>query len=308
MFHFQNPAVLGTVVDVTVAAVDGDVADKAAAVLFNEIDRLQSVFSAFDSGSELSRWRGAVEPSGEPYSVEFGRLMDEALRWQRLTEGLFNPLIGEITDRWEAAATAGVVPEAPDLRRGAETIIEPRFKIVEGQPVRIGDCSRLNLNALAKGFIVDCAVATVGREVEVAELLVNAGGDIRHRGANPVRVGVENPVLAFDNEPPLTVIEIQNEAVASSGSGRRAFAVDGRTYSHIIDPRTGQPATGAAGVSVVAGSAIVADVVATAAVILTPDEGLGFVERLTEVEPMAALIVDHDQGIHRSSGWSERFS
>jgi len=308
LFHFQNPAVLGTVVDVTIAAADNRVADRAAVILFDEIDRLQAVFSVFDSESELSRWRGAAEPSGQPHSVEFGRLMDHAARWQSLTDGLFNPLIGELTDRWEASESAGAVPEAAELRYLADTIIEPRFEIVDGQPIRFGDCSRFNLNALAKGFIVDCAVAAVGRDVEVEELLVNAGGDLRHRGGDTVRVGVENPLLPFDNEPPLTVIEIENEAVATSGSGRRGFTVDGRAYSHIIDPRTGQPATGAAGVTVVARSAMVADVVATAVVILKPDEGMDLVERLNETEPLAALIVDHDQGIHPSTGWSQRFS
>ncbi len=273
-FSFRNPRALGTVVDVTLDVGDratAETAERAADVLFTEIDRLEAVFSVFDTDSELCRWRAGTLDA--PTSAEFRHLMDESVRWRELTGGLFDPV-----------ATVG----------------EPRYQMVDGEPVATGDCSDLNLNAIAKGFIVERAVELVRADFEVAEILVNAGGDVHHHGSRSVQVGIEDPALPFDNSPPLTVIEISNEAVATSGVSRRG--------DHLIDPRTGQPTTGAAAaVTVVAASPMVADVVATALSIPSTAEALTLVERLDDIGPLATLIIGEDYEQYCSASWLERF-
>lgn len=280
-FSFRNPRALGTVVDATLGlsnrATAGtaentaeDTAERAADVLFAEIDRLEAVFSVFNPHSELCRWReGTLD---RPTSDEFRYLMGESLRWLELTGGLFDPV-----------ATVG----------------GPCYQIVDGEPVAIGDCSNLNLNAIAKGFIVERAVELVSAEFEVVEILVNAGGDVHHRGPKSIQVGIEDPALPFDNSPPLTVIEIRNEAVATSGVSRRG--------NHLIDPRTGQPETGAAAVTVVAASPMVADVTATALSIPSTAEALTLAERLSDTVHLAVLIIDEEYEQHCSASWLERF-
>ncbi len=312
--RYQNPAVLGTVVEFSLDATGDEVADAVADKLFAEFDRLQAVFSAFDDGSELSRWRSG-RLSGAETSDEFADLMGRVLFWQRWSGGLFNPLVGELSAVWADAEADGREPDPGRLSDIASAIAEPRFEMVDGRPEATGDCSRFNLNAMAKGWIVDRALAGVveqlGGEIdgEIDNLLVNAGGDLCHRGSGTARVGIENPRRPYDNEPPLTVVEIANEAVATSGATRRGFRVGDRRISHVLDPRTGQPAEVSASVSIVAPSAMVADVVATPAGILTPTEAIGLVEgaEATAGVAVAALIIDRDGDHHLSRRWRDRF-
>ena len=314
-YRYQNPAVLGTVVEFSFEVVGADDrmaddrAEAAADALFGEVDRLQAVFSAFDETSELSRWRSGELPGAET-SDEFAALMGQVGFWQRWSAGLFNPLTGELSAVWAEAEGHGREPEPERLMALAAALTEPRFEMVGGRPTLTGDCSRLNVNAMAKGWIVDRAVAVVGdRFDDVDNLLVNAGGDLCHRGSGTATVGIENPQRPYDNEPPLTVIEVTGEAVATSGASRRAFNVGGRRVGHVLDPRSGQPAEVSASVSIVAPSAMVADVIATPAAILTPEEAIELVDRAehTTGEAIAALIVDHDGNRFPSARWLERF-
>ncbi|MDH3300106.1 MAG: FAD:protein FMN transferase [Acidimicrobiia bacterium] len=314
-YRYQNPAVLGTVVEFSfeVRGSDDDAADEQAEVvadsLFGEVDRLQSVFSAFDETSELSRWRSGELPGSET-SDEFADLMGRVLFWQEWSGGLFNPLVGELSASWAAAELEGREPDRDHLIAIAAVIGEPRFEMVDGRPVPTGDCSRFNLNAMAKGWIVDRALAlTAGRFDEIDNLLLNAGGDLCHRGSAVARVGIENPRRPYDNEPPLVVIEIADEAVATSGATRRSFRVGDRRIGHVLDPRSGRPADVSASVSVVAPSAMVADVVATPAGILPPAEALDLVDGAEETAGvvLAAMIIDHDGACHPSRLWRERF-
>lgn len=324
-YRFQNPSALGTVVEFSfeVTGHDEDAADDRTAedrvadnraevvadALFGEIDRLQAVFSAFDDSSELCLWRSGVLPGAET-SEEFAALMGPVLFWQRWSGGLFNPLAGELSAVWAEAERDGREPDPERLRALASSLVEARFEMVDGHPIPTGDCSRFNLNAVAKGWIVDRAIArTAERFDDVDNLLVNAGGDLRHRGLGTARVGIENPQRPYDNEPPVAVIEIADEAVATSGASRRAFRVAGRRIAHVLDPRSGQPAEVSASVSIVAPSAMVADVVATPAGILPPAEALELVDRAEESAgvAVAALIIDHDGTLHPSRRWRERF-
>ncbi len=319
-YRYQNPAMLGTVVELSFEmsgvgdsarddhAADGR-AEMVADALFGEIGRLQAVFNAFDDESELCRWRSGVLP-GAGTSDEFADLMGHVLFWQRWSGGLFNPLTGELSAVWAEAEREDRDPDPDRLSTIASSIAEPRFEMVEGRPVPTGDCSRFNLNAMAKGWIVDRAVASIGdRFDDIDNILVNAGGDLCHRGSGTVRVGIENPQRPYDNEPPLTVIEISNEAVATSGAARRAFRVGGRRVGHVLDPRSGQPAEVSASVSIVAPLAMVADVVATPAGILAAATALELVDGADETAgvAVAALIIDHDGTTHPSRRWRDRF-
>ena len=306
-FRYQNPALLGTVVDLSFDAVDDRLADSAGAFFLAETTRLQAVFNVFDETSELARWCSGALP-GSATSDELAELMTDALFWHRATDGIFNPLVGELSVVWAEAETAGREPDPDRLLTVAASIAAPRFELAGGRPEPTGDCRRLNLNAIAKGWIVERALSTtVDRYDEIDNLLVNAGGDLRHHGSGRAKIGIENPARPFDNEPPLAVIEIANEAVATSGGARRSFRVGGRRVSHVLDPRSGQPAESATSASVLAGSAAVADVMATVAGVLAPAEAVAFVdgnEALT-TRSVAALIVAHDGALHRSRRWPD---
>ncbi len=262
-----------------------------------EMLRLERIVSIFDTESELERWKR--DEVAEP-SHDLCELMALGLAWQIDSAGAFNTAAGVVSGAWSAAAAAGSEPSDADLATLAASIAAPRYRIEEdGRPTRTGDCSPLDFNAIAKGWIVDRAVerAMVG-DPEMG-LVVNAGGDLLHRGEQPVRVGIENPLRPFDNEPPIATIELANAGLATSGRARRGVRIGGRWHSHVVDPQSGRAVDHLASVSVVAADAATADVVATIVGVLEPADALTSATGLD----VACLVVDAGGAHHANERW-----
>ncbi len=296
--RYEHVGLLGTVIEVSVAAEDRQAADGVDARVVGEIHRLELLFSRFDGDSELCRWRRGEAVVVSP---EFAELMGRALEWQVRSGGGFNPMVGELRSLWQRAATLGVVPTGAQLAEAATGIQGPRYEMVVGVPTATGDCRALDLNAIAKGFVVDRAL-DAAMDDEVVWVSVNAGGDLAHRGLGSVRVGIENPHRPYDNEPPLMTIELAGAALATSGLARRGFRVGGRWFGHVLDPRTGWPVTGIASISVVEADALTADVLATVAGVLDPAEAIEFLDGFAGAE---GLVVDEDGGQWETTGWPD---
>lgn len=278
--RFVHEPVLGTMVTLNlVGSLHADGAEQVDTAMMAEFDRLEQIFSVYRSDSEMQCWkRGAIAPHAT--SPEFRTAMAAALDWQRRSDGRFNTSTSTITDLWWAAVERGTPPSSEERRTAVAAIAEPTFEIdAEGAPVPTGEVSGVNLNAFVKGWIVDRALtATVAAAAQVCEhptdVLISAGGDLRHAGPHRQRVKVENPLRPYDNEPPLCTISIRDQAVATSGRARRGFNIDGRWYAHVIDPRTGHPVDRIASISVIAHDAANADVLATVLGVLPPHEAI----------------------------------
>ena len=287
---------LGTVVEIRIEAADERAATAAEHAVVDEIQRLERTFSVYDDGSVLARWRsGATDDAGD----ELVALLTCALDWQRRSDSAFNPLTGLLTARWRAAEVAGFAPTDAELLEIAASIRAPRYEVVDGVVRRVAACDGLDLNAIAKGHIVDLALDAAWHAGPLGSIVVNAGGDLAHRGRGAVTVGIENPRRPFDNEPPLAVVEVANGAVATTGGARRGFVVDGVRYSHVLDPRTGRPVTHVSSATVLAPDAATADVVATVVGVVPVEEALAFVDGLDGVACLVMTAVG-DVAVSRS--------
>ncbi len=296
-YRFFHQGLMGTMIDIRIDAVDELIAEAIDRAATKRITQLEQVFSVYDNQSELARWRrGEVDLA----SPEFTTVMVAALRWQTESHGRFNPLVGEQTRIWTEAQSTGQTPSRNHLQAVAESIAEPRFALVDGTPQPVGDCTSFTLNAIAKGFIVDQAIDSAMRS-GAQSVSINAGGDLAHRGQGSARAGIENPHRPYDNEPPLAVIDIAKSALATSGHARRGFKIDGRWFGHVIDPRSGWPVENIASISVVAADAMTADVVATVAGVMEPDDAIAYLDQRPDTEGM---VVDAHGGQSLSRGWS----
>jgi FAD:protein FMN transferase len=288
---------LGTVVEIRIESDDERAAMAAERRVVDEIQRLERVFSVYDPGSALVRWRrGAIDDPGD----ELAGLLARALDWQWRSDGAFNPLTGLVTARWRAAESAGVAPTGAELHEIAASIQAPRYEAVDGAVRRLAACDGLDLNAFAKGHIVDRAIGAAWHAGTIDSIVVNAGGDLAHRGRGTVKVGIENPRRPFDNEPPLAVVEVANAAVATTGGARRGFVVDGVRHSHVLDPRSARPVTHVLSATVLAPDTATADVVATVVGVLPVDAGLAFVD---ELDGVGCLLVPAAGDVTASCGW-----
>src|SRR5207244_1761975 len=127
-------------------------------------------------------------------------------------------------------------------------------------------------NSFTKSYIIDRAARASLASGQVRAVVLNIGGDLVSRGAWTETVGVVDPMDNADNAAPLTRLAVRDRAVATSGSYRRGFDIGGRHYSHIVDPRTGRPASEVIGATVVADRAADAGALATAFCVLKPED------------------------------------
>ncbi len=296
--HRHHPLV-GTTVEVAVRGASAEVAAAIDRAVVDEMVRLEAVFNVFDPASELSRWKR--DEVAEP-SVELVEVCGLALDWQRRSGGRFNPTAGVLTRRWKQAEAEGRVPADDELAELAASVAEPRYIVDDdGTLRRTGDCSDVQFNAFVKGWIVDRALAAglAGAAISGAvDLCVSAGGDLAHTGPGSWPVAIENPLRPYDNEPPLFTTSIARQGLATSGRARRGFRVGAERFSHVLDPRTGQPVDAVASITVRAADAATADVLAT---VLALDAPWGETPEVSDGVSVFTVIHDGRQSV--GQGW-----
>lgn len=297
-FAFHRDHIIGTSLDLCIVASDEGTAEDAELTILNEIERLRTIFSTYDVTTEISKLNRTREP------VKVSGEMAEVLKaydvWQRKSGGAFNGQVGELVRVWKEGEKANREPDAITLERIVSDLKKPgwAFDPATNIVTRLTD-QPLNLNAIAKGFIIQKASDAVRKQhPAVSALLINLGGDILAWG-NSWAVGIQDPFNHFDNAAPLAGLRLQDQAVATSGGYQRFYLINGKKHSHIFDPRTGKPAEGVAGATVVASDNVSANALATTLCVLKPEEGLKLVASVPGAE---CLIIAADGKQFRSAG------
>lgn len=300
---------LGTIVDVDVTARDRAETASALQTVCDEVTRLERLFSPTDESSMLNRW--SVDPSTITCD-EFDELLSTALRWQRSSRGAFNVSAARLASLWTHAASDGCRPSPGELQYLAAEIAHAPFTIDRGRLRRTGDCSHVDLHAVARGFIVDRAARAAWSRHDLESLTLRSGLDVVHLGTAPITVGIDDPSAAADGAP-LVTVEVLNAATSTRGSARRTHAPERDRSGPVIDPRSGLPGHGSPSVTVVAPNAITADIVAAIVAVMEPAEGISFVgavsssrvtghpsESFGEVQagPISCWIVDRCGALH----------
>ena len=268
---------MGTLCHITLSS---SLPDSVLKALRREIDaELQQVnqrMSTWQSDTEISQFNKFQSLDPFPVSPEFAGVVRHALEISAETDGAFDPTVKPLVDHW------GFGPEADTglLAEIMKTVGWEKVVLAGNSLSKKEENLQLDLSAIAKGYGVD-AVADVIRSFDLKNFLVEIGGEIVASGLNPDqkpwRVGVESPqVSAAYSSGIFRTLELLDEAMATSGDYRNfRTREDGTRFSHIIDPRTGQPSeTDIASVSVLAGSCMEADAAATALFVMGSKKGM----------------------------------
>ena len=295
--RIAREGVLGTSSDLVVRAADEAVVDRVEHAVFAEVERLDAVLSTWRDDSELAL---LIASGGGRASTELAAVLGLAERWRARTNGAYEPGVGRLVSLWRGAGKRGVAPSQAQLAEVVAGFAEASWTSREqGVTVR----APFSIDAIAKGYVVDRAfaagVAAAGEDAEVLSFQI--GGDLRV-GKAPRDVGVVDPRYPSANASPLCTLRLAGRAIASSGGYERPIHVGEQAHSHIFDPRTGRPADGVLGASVVAADVVTADVLATLMCALGPERGLALV---AEVEGAEAVIVAADGAAHESRGWAK---
>jgi thiamine biosynthesis lipoprotein len=225
----------------------------------------------YDPGSELSRLNAAAGGQARRVSHHTLAVLAAGREVFAISGGCFDPTVGPLAALWGFGK--GPVPgDLPDPARIAEVRALVGLDKVEvnGASVRLPVRGMtLDFGGIAKGYGVDMCYDSL-RTAGLRDVMVNIGGNLRVGGRpSPERrwcIGVRNP---FDRGRILGTLELEDgEAVATSGNYERFVKIGERTVAHIIDPRTGRPVEGMAGVTVVCPTAVEADGLSTALFVL----------------------------------------
>jgi thiamine biosynthesis lipoprotein ApbE len=299
-FYHEN--VMGTSLELHVLADSADAARGAESRVLREIERLAAIFSSYDRESEFSRWQGSFDTPTK-VSPELFEVLQASDDWRLKSGGAFDPRVEALTRLWSSCARQDRTPTPEELAQARGLMsrdawrLDPAARTAE----HLSNCP-LTLNAIAKGFIVERACqAALDPDRGVRGLLLNIGGDL-HVGGETVRtIGIANPRADSESSAPLTFIDVRDRSVGTSGNAQRGWRIQGRWYSHILDPRTGWPAERTISATVITGRSADADALDTIFNVLSVDESLRLARSLPDVE---CLIVASDGRLAPSDGWN----
>ncbi len=274
----ESREIMSTTFEVTVAAGSDRSAAELRPVLeaaLDEVARIEGVMSPYIADSELSRVNAAA--GGEPVvvSAELFGLVERAVALCVETDGVFDISFMPLGSIWDFRTEPFTPPSDEEIAR-AKALVDCRAIELDDQvgTLRLPEPGMaIGLGAVAKGYAVDRASAVLSA-AGYANHLVNGGGDVLGRGAKPEGpwvVGIRDP--RGQRAELIGRMALRDRAMVTSGDYERFVELDGERVHHVIDPRTGRPASGVASATVVADSAERADALATALLVTGAAEG-----------------------------------
>jgi thiamine biosynthesis lipoprotein len=281
------------------AAYTSDARDEAAlratfAKAFAEIKRLEGLMTTWRDDSEVSRINAAAGKAAVAVGAETLAVIEKSVWMSERSEGVFDITFEAMHGLWKFDQDLEEkVPSRADVEAARKLIDFHRIKIDHDARMVMLERPgmRMSLGGIAKGYAVDAA-ARVLRGDGLGAFFVRAGGDLFVQGkkpdGTPFHVGVRDP-RGRDADDCFAMLPVEDHAFSTAGDYERAFVKDGKRYHHIIDPRTGFPATASRSVTIWAGDAFTADAIDDAVFILGPKKGLELVESLPDT---GAVIVD----------------
>lgn len=288
--HFEN--ILGTSLDLKIIATSEASASAAESKVLAEIKRLNEILSVHGS-SEFKSWRSSYGESIE-ISSELREVLQHFEEWNAKTEGALNPASEHIAKLW-----ASQIPSMEARNEAVKEVNQAHWSLNESGATRLTD-TELKLHSFTKSYVMEKAATEAMKEEGVAGVVVNVGGDFVVKGDWTEKIGVSNPRNSAENAEVLAYLQVNNKAVATSGDYRRGSEIDGSHYSHIMDPRTAEPASEVISATVAHQDAVTAGALATAFNVLGVAASVDLAAQFPEA---SYLIVDKEGAEYRSENW-----
>jgi thiamine biosynthesis lipoprotein len=266
---------------------------------------IEMTMSTYRIDSELSRFNLSDSLLWQRVSMEFCQAAEESLAISVQTDGAFDITVGPLVNLWGFGPDGSIrkPPSELEITEAQSRVGYTHLQTDCAVPAMRKDIPRLylDMSAYAKGYAVD-RVAELLDGLQLPDYLVEIGGEMKLRGQNAEHknwnVAIEEPLQ--DRRRVHAIFHLTDQSIATSGDYRNFFEYGGRHYSHTIDTRTGRPVThNLASVTVIAKTTAVADAMATALLVLGPDDGMN----LATTQNIAAFFL-----LRGSSGIDEKMT
>lgn len=299
--YHRTLKLMGCRFDFTVVAADEAHGTEYLDLAIDEIRRIERLISSWDphsQTSEINRQAGVTPVAVDP---ELYGLIERSVGISRLTDGSFDITYASVDKLWYFDGSMTSMPE-PDAVAASVALIG--YRKIELDPathsVYLPERGmKIGFGAIGKGYAADRARELLEARGVTAGI-VNASGDLTAWGRQPDgsdwKVAITNPL---NKQKAFAWLPVDGRAVVTSGDYERYVIFDGVRYAHIIDPRTGYPATGIISATVFAPRAELADALATSIFVMGTETGIDFVDQLPGVD---VIIVDDANRVHASTG------
>jgi thiamine biosynthesis lipoprotein len=291
---------LGTVCHITLFEQGRD---KVYNDVFARIREIENLMSINISSSDISRVNAAAGIEPVPVHEETFAVIQRALYYAKLSDGVFDPSVGPLVSLW---GIGGDKPRVPLQEEIDETMPLVNWRDIEIDPVTRSVFLKrrgmaLDLGAVAKGYAADEAAAII-KNAGIERAIIDLGGNIVTLGQrsdkNPWRIGIQNP--NDDRNKYIGVLQVTENSVVTSGVYERFFEEEGRRYHHIFLPESGYPVeNGLLSVTIIAHNSIDADALSTAVFVLGYERGRELIDSLFETE---AVFIFNDLSVRKTSG------
>lgn len=266
--------------------LDGQIAVDDAAIVAavnEELDVVIAQMSTWQPDSTISRFNASAPGSTQTLPEPFASVLIAALDLAEATDGAFDPTVGSLVALWGfgAGAVGTTLPAEAEIQEARQDVGWQKLPFDRATArLRQPGGMHLDMSSLAEGFAVD-RIGAVLERFGITDYLAEIGGELRARGRRPGgaawQVALESPEASSKEAP--VVVALRDRSIATSGDYRKFFIVDGKRYSHTMDPHTGRPVTHAlASVTVIAANVMTAGSTATALNVLGPERGRAFAE------------------------------
>ncbi|MFV8465252.1 FAD:protein FMN transferase [Flavobacterium sp. LB1P62] len=299
--HKRKLSMLGSPFEITAVANDTIKSNEYIDLAVAEVKRIENLISDWIPTTQISEINRNAGIKPVKVDTEVLELVERAIKISQITDGAFDISYASMDKIWKFDGSMKVMPTEEAIKKsvvkiGYRNIIinkkeQTIFLKLEGM--------KLGLGGIGQGYIADKVKDLLVSKGCISGI-VNVSGDINAWGKQPDgklwNVGIVNPL---NKNKVFATFPLEDSAVETSGSYEKYVIFNGIRYSHIIDPRTGYPATGVVSVSVFAKQTEVADALATGIFVLGVEVGLDLVNQLKGIE---CIIVDDKGKIHSSKG------
>lgn len=299
LIHKRKVSLLGSPFEITVVAKDTIQANLFEDQAITEVKRIESLISDWIPTTPVSQINQAAGKQAIKVPLELIELIERSIKISKLTDGAFDISYASMDKIWKFDGSMTTMPTPEAIKQSVAKVGYQKIIIdKENLTVMLKDEGmKLGLGGIGQGYIADKIKALLLSKGCVAGL-VNVSGDISTWGKQPNgeqwKVGIKNPM---NKNKIFATFPLEDTAVETSGNYEKYVTFNGKRYSHIIDTRTGYPATGLISVSVFAKTTELADALATGVFVMGKDAGMNLVNQLPGI---SCIMVDEDGKVSTS--------
>jgi thiamine biosynthesis lipoprotein len=296
----KSQKLMGNIFEITVVDDSEVNAFKHIEAAVSEIQRIEKLLTTYSDDSQTNLINKNAGIQTVKVDAEVFQLIERSLRISSITDGYFDISYGGIDKTfWNFDREMKQLPDPEMVKEHLKLVNYKNILLdAESQTVFLKEKGmRIGFGGIGKGYAAEMAKRIL-QQRDIASGVVNASGDLTTWGlqadGKPWTIGIADP----DNSAlPFSYMNITNTSVATSGNYEKFVTIDGKKYSHTINPKTGMPVSGIKSVTMICPNAEIADAMATPVTIMGIEAAIGLVDQINHLE---CIIIDDHNNIHSS--------